>query len=110
MYEALRKDEQFDVITGNLPFRDKKAFNKIEATMWDTNLRIHTAFFKGAKKHLKPNGRIYLSQANFGAIYEMRQMAEKHGFSVKLIGLKTMSNDLRKFYAYELKCNLISKK
>lgn len=103
MYEALKDDEQFDVITGNLPFRYKTTSDKVEATMWDTNLETHAAFFTGAQRHLKLNGRIYLSQANFGSVDEMKQMAEKYGFNVKLIGQKTMPDDPREFYAFELR-------
>lgn len=103
MYEALKDDEQFDVITGNLPFRYKTASDKVEATMWDTNLETHAAFFTGAQRHLKLNGRIYLSQANFGSVDEMKQIAEKYGFNVKLIGQKTMPDDPREFYVFELR-------
>jgi len=102
MYEALEEDEKFDVITGNLPFRNMKAVDQVESTMWDTNLETQVAFFEGALKHLNPGGRIYLSQANFGAVDEMKRMAEESGFDVKLIGQKIMPSDPREFYAFEL--------
>jgi release factor glutamine methyltransferase len=103
MFEALTDDEKFDVITGNLPFRNKGASNQGEVTMWDTNLNTHKDFFKGVKKHLNPGGRIYLSQANFGAVDEMKVIAEEEGFVVRLIGQNKMPEDSREFYAFELK-------
>ncbi len=103
MFGALRDDEQFDVITGNLPFRNKTATDYVESSQWDTSLNAHRRFFAEVNRHLKPNGSIYLSQANFGAVDEMRQLAAVSGFAVKCIGQKTMpNNDPRIFYAFEL--------
>ena len=103
MFDALQANEQFDVITGNLPFRNKTATDYVESSQWDTNLEAHRRFFTEVNKYLKPNGRIYLSQANFGAVDEMKQLADASRFAVKLIGQKTMpNNDPRIFYAFEL--------
>ena len=103
MFDALLADERFDVITGNLPFRNKTATDYVESSQWDTNLNFHKRFFTEVSRYLKPTGRIYLSQANFGAVDEMKQLADASGFAVKLIGQKVMSNnDPRIFYAFEL--------
>lgn len=103
MFDALRDDEQFNVITGNLPFRDEPANDYVESSQWDTDLYAHKRFFAKVNKYLKPHGRIYLSQANFGAIDEMKQLAEAAGFVIECIGQKTMLNDdPRVFYAFEL--------
>ena len=103
MFDALRNDEEFDVITANLPFKNRTASDSAEATMWDTNLRIQKEFFAKVYKYLKLNGRIYITQSNYGAADEMKQLAVDSGFDVKLIGEKTMpNNDPRVFYAYEL--------
>lgn len=101
VFSAVRKDEKFNVITGNLPFRDKRAPDLVAASQWDTNLKAHRDFFSAVKNYLKPNGRIYLSQANFGAVKEMKEMARKAGLRMKLIGKKEMpQNDPRIFYAF----------
>jgi release factor glutamine methyltransferase len=103
MFDALQEDEQFDVITGNLPFRNQTAIDYVKSSQWDTNLNAHKRFFAEVNNYLKPNGRIYLSQANFGAVEEMKQFADASGFAVKLIGQKTMpKNDPRIFYVFEL--------
>lgn len=103
MFTSIRDDEQFDVITGNLPFRNKHASDFVESSQWDTDFEVHKKFFAGVNKYLKPNGRVYLSQANFGPIEEMKKLANASGFYVELIGEKTMSdNDPRIFYAFEL--------
>jgi len=103
MFDVLQADEQFDVITGNLPFRDMPASDHVEASQWDNNLNTHKSFFEGVNRHLKKNGRIYLSQANFGAVEKMKQFAEVAGFSVRLMSQRTMHDgDPRIFYAFEL--------
>ncbi|MDD4989785.1 MAG: tRNA (adenine(22)-N(1))-methyltransferase TrmK [Candidatus Pacebacteria bacterium] len=103
MFSSLSPEENFDVITGNLPFRNKEAPDLVAVSQWDTNLHCHKAFFEGIRKHLKPGGRVYLAQANFGALDEMKEMARKEGFKVKLIGQRNMpNNDPRIFYAFEL--------
>lgn len=103
MFSALGDHEVFDVITGNLPFRNKKASDYVEGSQWDTELQAHKAFFAGVRQHLKPGGRVYLSQANFGAVDEMLSLAEEAGFSSTLIGKRPMGRgDPRVFLAYEL--------
>lgn len=103
MFGALKDDEQFDVITANLPFKNKTAGDSAEATMWDTNLKVQKEFFAKVHKYLKPNGKIYITQSNYGAVDGMKQLADASGFSVKLIGQKAMPDkDPRVFYAYVL--------
>lgn len=94
----------FDVITGNLPFRNKPAHDEVEASMWDTDFRVHRRFFAEAHKYLKPEGRIYLAQANFGGVEEALALAEQHGYASRLIGATHMpDNDPRVFYCFEMK-------
>ena len=103
VFSSLKDGEKFDVIIGNLPFKNMVAHDDAEATFWDTNLEIQKKFFNNAHKYLKPNGRIYISQSNYGAVDEMKQLAKKSGFYMKLIGEKTMpNNDPRVFYAFAL--------
>lgn len=102
--DALSPDEQFDVVTMNPPFRNLPAKDYVEATQWDTDLMVHKKFFVSIGRHLKPQGRIYLSQASFGARTEMYALAEAAGFQVKLIGLRSLPDPAPiVFYAFELR-------
>ncbi len=107
LFQALKPNEKFDVIAANLPFRNKRARDFVEASMWDTGFRVHKRFFKEVGRHLKPNGRIYLDQANYGGLQEMKNLAKKSGFSIKVIGKNTFpKSDPRYpaiFYGFELK-------
>ena len=98
------KEEMFDVITANLPFRNKTTTNLLEQTMWDNKLTTLKKFFSQVDKFLKQNGRIYMSQANFGAVEELKTFAQETGFNTALIGTRKMpGEDPREFYALELK-------
>lgn len=104
LFDKLSDDETFDVITVNLPYRNKAAKNFVEASFWDTGFQSYKRFFSAVGKHLNNNGRIYLAQANYGDIATMKQLAKAAGFTVKLIGKKIMSKGgPRVFYAFELK-------
>lgn len=104
VFSALRPREQFDVITMNSPFTNhrEEQGDYAERTIWDQDLHVHKSFFEGLPRFLKPNGRAYVAQANFAAVKEMRDMASEAGFSVKQIG-KNIVDDLRTFYAFELR-------
>ncbi len=107
VYSALGPDEKFDVVLANLPFRNKKAADIVEASMWDTHLHAHRAFFQGLEKHLKPDGKAYLCQANYGAVKEVNKMALAAGFSVRRIAAKKFpaNHELAgcEFYAFEIR-------
>ena len=102
MFDSLPK-ERFDVITGNFPFTNRPAHDFVEASQWDEGLRTHKKFFSGVLKFLKPGGRVYLAQSDFGAFKEMIAMAEEAGFRVKNIGENAMLNGPGSFFAFELR-------
>lgn len=94
-------DEQFDVITANLPFRDKPASDAVEGSTWDTDFRTNTSFFEEVDRYLKPGGRIYYSHASFGSLDEIKRLAGAAGFVVRLIAEKTADKSgQRVFYAF----------
>lgn len=105
VFSSIRDGEKFDVITGNPPFSNKKVSDisqsYIEQTIKDFGLVAQTKIFEGLNNFLKPGGRAYFSQANFGGVNEMLAKAKKAGFSCKLIGTNPIPP--RIFYAFELK-------
>ena len=103
LFENVGK-EKFDIITANLPFRNKPAPDVVAKSQWDTDLETNKRFFKDARKHLTSNGRIYFAQSNFGAMQEIKTLAKKAKFSIKVIGRKSVGkNDKKIFYAFVLK-------
>jgi len=102
IFHALNKNEKFDVITMNPPFTEHKVSDNTERTTWDEDLQLHKKFFSEVINHLKKDGRIYICQAKFGAVEEMKDMAKNAGFNIKLIGQNQADED-RVFYAFELR-------
>lgn len=93
--------EQFDVITANLPFRNKEAHDVVARSQWDTDFATNTQFFQQVGKHLKPGGRIYFAHANFGAVDAVRKLAKANGFSVRMIASVSADKaETKKFYAF----------
>lgn len=104
LFSQLHTGETFDVITVNLPYRNKTAKDIIEASFWDAGFQTYKRFFLEVGRYLKPHGRIYLAQANYGDITIMKQLAKAAGFVIKRIGKKVMpQGDPRIFYVFELK-------
>lgn len=100
LFEAVG-DERFDVITANLPFRNKEAPDVVARSQWDTDFRTNTRFFEQAAAHLKPGGRIYFAHSNFGAMDEVRRLAKANGFSVRAMASKAAdAAETKKFYAF----------
>ena len=102
VFSALRPGEQFDVVTMNSPFTEHLAAEHAERGCWDQDLHVQRRFFEDLNGVLKPNGRAYVTQANFGAIENMFERADKSGYYVREIG-RNHIDDLRTFYAFELK-------
>ena len=102
LFEALG-DEQFDVITANLPFRNKPAPDVVAMSQWDTGFSTNTRFFEGVGRHLKPEGRIYFVQSNFGEIETMKHLAAAAGLSVAMLAREAIDDSRRQeFFVFEM--------
>jgi release factor glutamine methyltransferase len=102
MFSAIEPDRKFDVITMNPPFMDHALDDIVSNSTWDQGLHVHKEFFAHARDHLKPSGRSYIAQANFGPIKQMKQMARSGGYTVREIGKYKKPNTQLIFYAFEL--------
>jgi release factor glutamine methyltransferase len=91
VFGGLGADERFDLIIANLPGRDKEAPDVAAAAQWDSGFETHKAFFAGARRHLKPGGRIFMCKANYPEVAAMLRLAEAAGFAVGVAGEKAMS-------------------
>lgn len=97
-------DEQFDVITANLPFRNKAAHDVVAQSQWDTDFQTNTRFFREVGRHLKQGGRIYFAHASFGAVEEVRKLAKAAGFTVRaMASLSIGKNEPKQFFAFVMR-------
>ncbi|MFG6455896.1 methyltransferase [Roseateles sp. BYS96W] len=102
LFEALG-EEQFDVITANLPFRNKPAPDVVAMSQWDTGFKTNTRFFEGVGRHLKPGGRVYFVQSNFGEIEAMERLAQAAGLKVTEFAREATDDSRRQeFFVFEM--------
>jgi len=102
LFESLG-DERFDVVTANLPFRNKPAHDVVAMSQWDTDFRTNTRFFEGVGRHLRPGGRIYFVQSNFGEIDAMARLARSAGLLVAELARESIDDTRRQeFIVYEM--------
>lgn len=61
-------DEKFDALICNPPYGDHPVSDEVDRMFWDPDNELKRLFFKGAKEHLLPDGRIYFGWADFADI------------------------------------------
>ncbi len=102
LFEALG-NERFDVVTANLPFRNKPAHDVVAMSQWDTDFRTNTRFFEGVGRHLNPKGRIYFVQSNFGEIEAMMRLARAAGLRIAELARESVDDTRRQeFIVYQM--------
>ena len=102
LFDALA-DQRFDVVTANLPFRNKPAHDVVAMSQWDTEFRTNTRFFEGVGRHLNPGGRIYFVQSNFGEIEAMTGLAQAAGLQVAELARESIDDTRRQeFIVYQM--------
>jgi methylase of polypeptide subunit release factors len=102
LFEALG-DERFDVITANLPFRNKPAHDVVAMSQWDTDFKTNTRFFEGVRRHMRPRGRIYFVQSNFGEIETMMRLAQAAGLQTTELARESVDETRRQeFIVYQM--------
>jgi len=102
LFEALG-EERFDVITANLPFRNKPAHDIVAMSQWDTDFKTNIRFFEGVGRHLKPAGRIYYVQSNFGEIEAVKRLAQAAGLQTVELASEAIDETRRQeFFVFEM--------
>lgn len=81
------KNEKFDVIFWNTPFGYVKRDNltPLEKSVFDYSYKSTKKFIIGAKKHLKPNGRVIIGfSSTLGHIGELKRALKAAGYITKI--------------------------
>ena len=72
-------------------------------SQWDTDFRTNTRFFEGVGRHLRPHGRIYFVQSNFGEIETTMRLAHAAGLQVAELARQSVDDTRRQeFVVYEM--------
>lgn len=95
-------DMTFDIITINPPYTGKKPADKIEICFWDEKNKTVKNFFAKYKKHLKPNGIVYLAWADFSSLRLIEKLASENSTKLELVKSRKTENGLATFLVYKL--------
>jgi len=87
LFSSIEADEKFELIFWNHPFGwiSREPRDILEKAVIDRGYSELERFFKSAKKHLAENGKILLGTSSLAALLEIKGLAEKYGFSFKLL-------------------------
>jgi len=84
-FAVIGRNEKFDLIISNPPWVDRQPKNDFEFALYDPGFELLKSLMEGLPRHLNPGGRVLLAYGSVSSIRTLYQLAEKHGYSVKVI-------------------------
>jgi release factor glutamine methyltransferase len=88
--------ERFDLILFDPPYRWFPARDWLEGAMTDENYGVMTRFFRAARQHLEPGGRMLISFGTSGDIEYLKGLIAEEGFSLQVVAHDELLRDERK--------------
>jgi len=106
MYEALNKDERFDVILANLPFTSKKNAESVKNSSYYNSVSLDPDLLKefilGAEMHLKPGGEVLFTFGSSGDIDYLFFLVSMSSLKAKMLDLIRKPEVGESFYVLRL--------
>ncbi|MCP2357278.1 release factor glutamine methyltransferase [Nonomuraea thailandensis] len=84
---------RFDLIVFDPPFRWFAPRDLLEAAMTDENYQAMTTFFRNARSHLSPGGRMLISFGTSGDLAYLRRLAGEEGFVTRTVAQRSLVKD-----------------
>jgi release factor glutamine methyltransferase len=86
-------DGAFDLIVFDPPFRWFTPRSQFEAATTDENYRAMTEFFRNARSHLAPTGKMLIFFGTSGDLGYLTQLAEEAGFAKEVVATDSLQRD-----------------
>ncbi len=83
----------FDLIIFDPPFRWFAPRDLLEMATTDRGYRAMTTFFRNAKRHLTPGGRMLIFFGTSGDLAYLRRLADEESFTVEVIAHQSLVKD-----------------
>ncbi len=85
LFDPLEKNEKFDLIIANPPFKDMTPIRNIEGALRDENYATLNRFWNEIDNYLAPEGRIRMVFADVGDWNTLFSLSEKNNFKHELV-------------------------
>ncbi|MBC8495611.1 N-6 DNA methylase [archaeon] len=95
LFDPIDKNEKFDLILANPPFRKMIPKGKVESAIRDNNYNTLKRFWSQVSSHLKSNGRVRAVFADVGDMKLFEELAKKNGFRSKIIATSKYASSVR---------------
>jgi release factor glutamine methyltransferase len=86
-------DGRFDLLIFDPPFRWFRPRDLQEAATTDEDYRALTEFFRSARAHLSPGGRMLVFFGSSGDLGYLRRLIVEHGFSAEIVARAELAKD-----------------
>ncbi|MGW8376407.1 methyltransferase [Streptomyces sp. ODS28] len=86
-------DGAFDLIVFDPPFRWFRPRDMLESATTDEDYRALTAFFRSARAHLSPRGRMLVSFGTTGDLGFLQRLAREEGFARETVAAQQMERE-----------------
>jgi release factor glutamine methyltransferase len=86
-------DGAFDLIVFDPPFRWFAPRDQLEVATTDENYRAMTEFFRNAREHLTPTGRMLIFFGTSGDLDYLTRLAEEAGFAKEVVAHDSLERD-----------------
>ncbi len=95
---------EFDLIVFDPPFRWFAPRDLLEAATTDENYRAMTAFFREARQHLAPDGRMLIFFGSSGDLAYLKRLFNEGGFAAEVVAEHALVRDdwRVEYYTYRL--------
>ncbi|GAA5040211.1 release factor glutamine methyltransferase [Thermocatellispora tengchongensis] len=84
---------RFDLIVFDPPFRWFAPRDLLEAATTDENYRAMTTFFRQARRHLSPGGRMLVFFGDSGDLPYLRHLIDAEGFRAEVLAQRALVRD-----------------
>jgi release factor glutamine methyltransferase len=85
--------ETFDLIVFDPPFRWFRPRDRLETAMTDAGYRAMTAFFRQARSHLSPGGRMLIFFGTSGDLDYLRRLFDEERFLAEVVATDRLTKD-----------------
>lgn len=89
-WTVIAPDETFDFIISNPPWENQKPLSVEQFALYDPDFQLLDSLVQGAKKKLRPNGRVWLAYGCVTAIRRIQEVAAKAELECRLMDHRSL--------------------